>query len=106
MGQDQGVSGIHGPDRGAIAFGLGHADPGFAEGVPGDRSDAIRTRIDRHGDVTRLPAERTGISVAGLAAIGPDVTPELARETIGTLTVPGSLHASPALRAALADRLR
>jgi hypothetical protein len=42
----------------------------------------------------------------GLATIAPDVTPDLARAAIGTLSVLGSLQASPAVRAALAGRLR
>ena len=45
------------------------------------------------------------IRVLGLATIAPDVTPDLARATIGSLTVLGALHASPAVKAALADRI-
>ena len=43
---------------------------------------------------------------AGLASIAHDVTPELARATIASITVLGALHASPAVKAALADRIR
>ncbi len=57
-------------------------------------------------EAARAEGRMLDISVLGLATIGADVTPELARETIGTLTVLGSLQASPAVRAALADRLR
>ncbi len=46
------------------------------------------------------------IRVLGLATIAPDVSPELARATIDSLTVMGALHASAAVKAALADRLR
>jgi hypothetical protein len=44
--------------------------------------------------------------VLGLASIAPDVTPELARAAIGSVVVLGALHASPAVKAALADRTR
>jgi hypothetical protein len=44
--------------------------------------------------------------VLGLARIAPDVTPELARATITSVFVLGSLHASPAVKDALADRMR
>jgi hypothetical protein len=46
------------------------------------------------------------IQVLGLASIGLDVTPELARATIASVAVLGALHASPAVKAALADRMR
>ena len=42
----------------------------------------------------------------GLARIAPDVTPELAQATIASLTVLGALQASPAVKAALAGRIR
>jgi hypothetical protein len=44
--------------------------------------------------------------VLGLASIAPDVTPELALAAIGSIVVLGALHASPAVKAALADRMR
>ena len=46
------------------------------------------------------------INVLGLANIAADVTPELARATISSVTVLGALHATPAVRAALSDRIR
>jgi hypothetical protein len=46
------------------------------------------------------------IHVLGLARIAPDVTPELARATIASVGVLGALHASAAVKAALADRTR
>ena len=46
------------------------------------------------------------IRVLGLASIANDVTPELARATIGSIAVLGALHASSAVKAALADRIR
>jgi hypothetical protein len=42
----------------------------------------------------------------GLAAIAEDVTPELALATIESITVLGSLQASKAVKAALADRIK
>ena len=45
------------------------------------------------------------IRVLGLATIAADVTPELALATIESLTVLGALHASPAVKAALAGRI-
>jgi hypothetical protein len=44
--------------------------------------------------------------VLGLAIISADVSPELARATIGSLQVLGALQASPAVKAALNGRLR
>jgi hypothetical protein len=42
----------------------------------------------------------------GLATIDEDVTPELARATIASVSVLGAFHATPAVKAALADRTR
>ena len=112
---------------------LGHVDLLVAEGVYANRSDfirtAIRNQIERHAEVTRQSVARRSVElglrridrqtleaaraegrmleirVLGLATIAPDVTPELARATIASLDVLGSLQASPAVKAALADRL-
>ena len=55
-------------------------------------------------------AQRAGemlhINVLGHATIAQDVTPELARATIASVSVLGALHATPAVKAALADRTR
>ena len=113
---------------------LGHVDLLVAEGLFSNRSDfirtAIRNQIERHADVTRQSMARRSVElglrridraslvaaraegrmldirVLGLATIAADVTPELARAAIASLDVLGSLQASPAVRAALADRLR
>ena len=113
---------------------LGHIDLMVQEGFYSNRTDfirtAIRNQLDRHADVVRqsvarktldlglrhyssadLEAVRTrgemlSINVLGLASIGWDVTPELAREAIASVTVLGALHASPEVRAALSDRTR
>jgi hypothetical protein len=46
------------------------------------------------------------IHVLGLASIALDVTPELARATIASVSVLGSFHANPAVKDVLADRMR
>jgi hypothetical protein len=48
--------------------------------------------------------EMLSIRVLGLATIAADVSPKLARETISSIQVLGALHASSAVKAALADR--
>jgi Arc/MetJ-type ribon-helix-helix transcriptional regulator len=113
---------------------LGHIDLLVAEGFYSNRTDfirtAIRNQLDRHADATkrsvarkslelglrhytrddleaaRAAGETLHINVLGLASIASDVTPELARAAIGSVVVLGALHASPAVKAALADRTR
>ncbi len=113
---------------------LGHIDLLVREGFYSNRTDFIRTAIRNqlasHTDAVRqsivrhtlelglrsfgrqeleaVKAEggRLKIQVLGLATIDDDVTPELARATIETITVLGALHASKELKAALADRIR
>ena len=46
------------------------------------------------------------IRVLGLATIAADVTPRLALAAIDSVVVLGALHASPAVRTALASRIR
>ena len=103
------------------------------EGFYANRSDfirtAIRNQIDRHAEVMaqaiarrrvvlglhrfgiaelmvlREAGEVLDIRVLGLAVIDPDVTPDLARATIRSLSVLGALQASAAVKAALADRM-
>lgn len=113
---------------------LGHIDLMVQEGFYSNRTDfirtAIRNQLERHAEVVRpiiarktldlglrhysredLEAVRAAgqmlhIHVLGLASIAQDVTPELARATIASLAVLGVLHASPAVKAALADRVQ
>jgi Arc/MetJ-type ribon-helix-helix transcriptional regulator len=113
---------------------LGHIDLMVQDGFYSNRTDfirtAIRNQLDRHADVVKQSAARKSldlglrhysredletirasgqtlhIHVLGLASIAPDVTPELARATIASVVVLGALHASPAVKAALADRIR
>jgi Arc/MetJ-type ribon-helix-helix transcriptional regulator len=112
---------------------LGRIDLLVQEGFYSNRTDFIRTAIrtqlathadtvnqtlDRHTlelglrdytradlETVRKAGEMLHIKVVGLARIAPDVTPELALATIGTITVLGALQASPEIKSALADRI-
>jgi Arc/MetJ-type ribon-helix-helix transcriptional regulator len=57
-------------------------------------------------EAVQAAGEKLQLRVLGLASIASDVTPQLALATIDSLTVLGALHASPAVKAALADRIR
>ena len=113
---------------------LGQIDLLVQEGFYSNRTDLIRTAIrnqlQSHADIVRqtvarkslvlgmqhysradLEAVQTAgqklqIQVLGLASIAADVTAELALATIESLTVLGALHASTAVKTALADRIR
>lgn len=113
---------------------LGHIDLLVQDGFYSNRTDfirtAIRNQIERHADATKQSVARKSldlglrqftradleavqaagevldIRVLGLASIATDVTPELARATIASISVLGALHASAAVKAALADRTR
>lgn len=113
---------------------LGRVDLLVQEGFYSNRTDFIRTAIrrqlDQHAEslgrsvehhslelglrdygcaeleAARRAQETLHIKVLGLVRIAQDVTPELARATIGSLTVLGALQASTAVRSALADRIR
>ena len=113
---------------------LGHIDLMVQEGFYSNRTDfirtAIRNQLERHADTAKQAIARkrvelglrhfsredleavraTGqmlhIRVLGLASIANDVTPELACAAIGSIAVLGALHASSAVKAALADRIR
>jgi Arc/MetJ-type ribon-helix-helix transcriptional regulator len=113
---------------------LGQIDLLVNEGFYSNRADfirhAIRQQLLQHGEAVRQTvlrktlvlglqqitrseleaAQRAGqklqVRVLGLAHIADDVTPELALATIESLTVLGTLQAPPAVKAALAPRLR
>jgi Ribbon-Helix-Helix transcriptional regulator family len=53
----------------------------------------------------RKAGSKLRIHVLGLVRIAPDVSPALAQATIESVEVLGALHASPAVKAALADRI-
>jgi hypothetical protein len=57
-------------------------------------------------EAVQSAGEQLHIQVLGLASIADDVSPELALRTIASIHVLGALHVSPALRAALSDRIR
>lgn len=54
----------------------------------------------------RAAGEKLQINVLGLASIADDVSPELALETIDSIEVLGAFRASPAVRTALAGRIK
>ena len=113
---------------------LGRIDLLVQEGFYSNRSDFIRTAIrkqlDTHGEVVSKTVERhtmelglrdysradlealrdagevLHVKVVGLARIDPDVTPELALQTIGSISVLGALQATAEVKKALADRIR
>jgi Arc/MetJ-type ribon-helix-helix transcriptional regulator len=112
---------------------LGSIDLLVRDGFYSNRSDFIRTAVRNqlatHADAAKKAAsrltlelglrtyarqdleaiqaagERLQIRVLGLAVIADDVTPDLARATIESITVLGALHASAEIKTALADRL-
>jgi Arc/MetJ-type ribon-helix-helix transcriptional regulator len=113
---------------------LGQIDLLVQEGFYANRTDLIRTAIRNqiaahaeavrqvvsrrtlvlgihHLTVAELEAARArgqslDVRVLGLLTIAPGVTPELARQTVNSLVVLGAWHASPAVKAALADRMK
>lgn len=113
---------------------LGHIDLLVQEGFYSNRTDfirtAIRNQLDRQTDAVKqsvarhqldlglrqysrqdleaakAAGEKLEVQVLGLAVIAADVSPELARESIASIHVLGALQASPAVKAALRDRIR
>jgi len=57
-------------------------------------------------EAAQATGETLHIQVLGLASIADDVSPELASRTIASIHVLGALHVSPAVKAALGDRIR
>ena len=57
-------------------------------------------------EAAQAVGQKLHIQVLGLARIADDVSPELARATIESLIVLGALQATPAVKAALADRIQ
>ena len=57
-------------------------------------------------EAVRAAGETLEIKALGLASIADDVPPELALATIDSLVVLGAFRASPAVKTALADRIR
>jgi Arc/MetJ-type ribon-helix-helix transcriptional regulator len=112
---------------------LGQIDLLVQEGFYANRTDLIRTAIRNqlaaHAEAVRqvvgrrmlvlgiqhlgaaeleavqARGETLDVRVLGLLSIAADVTPELALRTLHSLHVLGSLHASPAVKAALRERM-
>jgi Arc/MetJ-type ribon-helix-helix transcriptional regulator len=112
---------------------LGQVDLLVQEGFYSNRSDLVRTAVRNqlalHADAVRqtvarktltvglqlfsradlekvvYAGQRLQVQVVGLARIANDVTPELARAAIESVTVLGAFQASPAVRRALSDRI-
>ncbi len=112
---------------------LGQIDLIVADGFYANRTDFIRTAIrnhlDKHREALAKSVERNNfdlglhdysreflenlqragktvnIRVIGLARIANDVSAELARSTIASVSVLGAIQASAAVKAALTDRL-
>jgi Arc/MetJ-type ribon-helix-helix transcriptional regulator len=112
---------------------LGQIDLIVADGFYANRTDFIRTAIrnhlDKHREALAKSVERNNfdlglhdysreflenlqragemvhIRVIGLARIADDVSAELARSTIASVSVLGAIQASAAVKAALTDRL-
>jgi Arc/MetJ-type ribon-helix-helix transcriptional regulator len=57
-------------------------------------------------EAVRAAGEKLRIRVLGLASLADDVSPELALATIDSLEVLGTFRASPAVKSALAERIR
>ena len=113
---------------------LGQIDLLVREGFYQNRTDfirtAIRNQIGEHAEAVKqtvarktlalglqnytrqdleavhAAGETLQIRVLGLATIADDVPPELALETIDSIEVLGAFRASPAVKAALAGRIR
>ena len=113
---------------------LGQIDLLVQEGFYSNRTDfirtAIRNQLTTHAEVVKRTVarktlvlglhhytrqdlealksrgEKLQINVLGLVSIAEDVSPELALSTIDSVTVLGALRASPAVKAALAGRIK
>jgi Arc/MetJ-type ribon-helix-helix transcriptional regulator len=113
---------------------LGHVDLLVQECFYSNRSDLVRTALRNqlalHADVLKqtlarrtlvvglqhysrvdlervvAAGERLQVQVVGLARIADDVSPELARAAIESVTVLGAFQASPGVRKALSDRIK
>ena len=65
----------------------------------------LRDYTREHLEAIKAAGEKLHIKVVGLARVAPDVTPELALATIGSISVLGALQASAEVKSALADRI-
>jgi len=116
------------------AVDLGKIDLLVDQGLYSNRADLIRTAIrqqlDRHADIVqqtvsrremvvgvlvlgrkelesrRARGEKLSIRMVGMLMLSSDVGEELAREVIESIDLFGSFRASPAVKQALAGRVR
>ena len=116
------------------AVDLGKVDLLVQEGLYSNRTDfirtAIRNQLDSHKleiqqSVTRhafaigvilydradlerfkLKGEKLEAKVIGILRLADDISPELAQETVESITLRGVFQASDAVKAALADRMK
>lgn len=92
--------------RSAIRGQLAQQADDLKGGIERRRLELGLLRLSRHdldaAVEARAPIE---VNVVGLAVIAADVPPDLARAAIRSITVLGHLEATPAVRAALADRI-
>ncbi len=112
---------------------LGHIDLLVSEGFYSNRTDFIRTAIRNQMaaqqeavrqvlsrkslvlglqrfcradlEAVRQAGDTLEVRVLGLATVDDDVSPELARATIASVTVLGAFQASPAVKLALRGRI-
>jgi Arc/MetJ-type ribon-helix-helix transcriptional regulator len=93
--------------RTAIRNQLARHDEAVSKSVARHRLDLGLRRYTRKDlEAVKAAGEILHIQVLGLVAIAADVTPKLARDTIGSIHVLGALQASPTVKAALSDRIR
>jgi Arc/MetJ-type ribon-helix-helix transcriptional regulator len=113
---------------------LGQIDLLVQEGFYSNRTDLIRTalrnQLATHADVVKQTVARKSLSLGlqrysraeleamraagkrlriqalGLVVVDDDVTPELAAATIDSVAILGAFHASPAVKAALSNRIQ
>jgi len=112
---------------------LGRVDLLVEQGLYSNRTDLIRTAIrnqlDRHESVIQEATsrrsfalgvlrysrtdleewknrgEKMSIRIIGMLSLASDIPPQLARDTIQTITVRGTFRVSDEVRQALADRI-
>ena len=92
--------------RSAVRAQLATQASDIKGGIDRRRLELGLLRLSRHDLDAAVAAQvPIDVNVVGLAVIAADVPPDLARAAIRSLTVLGHLEATPAVRAALADRI-
>jgi len=116
------------------AVDLGKIDLLVQEGLYSNRTDftrtAIRNLLDKHNleiqqsvarhsyligalaydksdfEKRKSKGEKIKLTVVGVLHLASDISPELARQVVESIQVRGIFHASEAVKAALADRMK